>query len=101
MTKIIEEKENFLFNRKEIKLVVEAEKNPNYEEALGIISDKFKADKENIVIKQVKGKFGRDTFLISAFAYKTKEDKEKFERKKKEKTETSAPSQEQPAQEKK
>ncbi len=81
---ILEDKENFLMNRREMRVVVEAEKNPSYEQATNMISQEFKADKENIVIKQVKGKFGRNTFLISAFIYKTKEDKERFEPKKKE-----------------
>jgi len=100
--KIIEEKDNFLMNRKEVKVVVEAGKNPSYDEALNLISEKFKIVPELVVIKSVKGKFGRNTFLISAFIYKSKEDKERFERKKKEKKaiqETTAT--EQPAQEKK
>lgn len=82
---ILEEKKNFLINRKEIKVIVKAEKNPNREEASSILEKEFKADKENIVVKGVKGKFGRNTFLISAFIYDSKEDKEKFEPKEKEK----------------
>ncbi len=77
--KIIEDKENFMLNRREIKMVVEASKNPSYDEALVIISNHFKASPENVVVNNVKGKFGRDTFLVSGFIYKTKEDKEKFE----------------------
>jgi len=79
---ILEDKDNFLFNRKEVKIVVKAEKNPGFEEAGKIISEQFKADKENFVVKEVQGKFGRKTFLISAFIYKSKEDKEKYEPKK-------------------
>ena len=80
-----EEKENFLLNRREVKIIVEAPNTPNYEEAAKLISEKFNAEKENLVIKGVKGKFGRNTFLISAFIYKSKEDKEKTEPKVKEK----------------
>jgi len=80
---ILEQKENHLLNRKEIKIIVEAEKNPNYNEASEMIVKEFKGDKENIVVKLVRGKFGRGTFLISGFIYKSKEDKEKFEPKKK------------------
>ena len=87
---IVEDKDNFLFNRKEVKVIVEAEKNPSYEEASSIVSEQFKSEKDNVLIKEVKGKFGRNTFLISAFIYKTKEDKEKFEPKKKEKKAESA-----------
>ncbi len=108
---IIEDKENFLLNRKEIKIVVEAEKTPSLEEALNIVSENFKAEKDLIVINQVKGKFGRNTFLISAFIYKNKEDKDKLEgvkKKKKEQEEKKegessgqAQKQNQPAEEKK
>ena len=83
--KLIEDKNNGLLNRKEVKMIVEAGKNPSYDEALVIVSKEVKAEPDCIVIKNVKGKFGRDTFLVAAFVYKTKEDKEKFEPKKKEK----------------
>lgn len=83
--KIIQDKENFLLNRREIKLLVKADKNLSYDEALLILNQEFKAEPEKVVIKQVKGKFGRDTFLISTFIYQTKEDKDKFEPKIKEK----------------
>lgn len=84
---IIEEKQNFLLNRKEVKVIVEAAKNPSYEEAEKIISEKFDTPLELVVIKAIKGKFGMNSFLISAFIYKSKEDKEQFEPKKKEKKE--------------
>lgn len=80
--KIIEEKNNELLNRKELKLLVEAGKNPSMNEALEIIADKFKAEKECIIIKAIKGKFGGNTFLISAFIYKSKEDLARVEPKK-------------------
>ena len=77
--KTLENKDNYLLNRKEIKIVIQADKNPSFNEALLIFNKEFKADPEATVIKNVKGKFGRDTFLLTAFVYKTKEDKEKFE----------------------
>ncbi len=89
--KILEEKENFLLNRKEVKVIVEAEKNPSYGEVMNLLIDKFKTDKDRIVINRVKGKFGRNTFLINAFIYKTKEDKEKYEVKKKKKETPTTP----------
>ncbi len=76
--KILQDKDNFLTNRKEVKVIVEAEKNPSYEDAEKVISKQFNV-KENIVVKKVKGKFGRKTFLISAFIYNSNEDKERFE----------------------
>ena len=63
---VLEDKENFLFNRKEVKIIVKSEKNPSYDEALNLLVQEFKAEKENIVLKEVKGKFGTNTFLISA-----------------------------------
>ena len=80
--RILAEKDNFLFDRKEVKVVVDAEKNPSFQEAENIISEHFKADKDLIVIKQIKGKFGRRSFLIISFIYKSVQDKERIERKK-------------------
>jgi len=87
--KILEEKENNLLNRKEVKIIVEAAKNPSFQEAENWIAEKFKAEKELIVIKGIKGKFGRNTFLITSFIYKSKEAKEKLEKKKEKKQEES------------
>ncbi|MBI2630035.1 hypothetical protein HYW76_02960 [Candidatus Pacearchaeota archaeon] len=83
--------ENVIFNRREIQIVTEAEKTPSHEEAAKIISDNFKVNSENIVIRDIRGRFGRDTFMIDALVYKTKEDKDKFEAKKKEKKSSSVP----------
>ena len=79
--KIIEDKNNELLNRKEIKIIVEESKNPSMQEAMKTISGHFKAKDENIVVREIKGKFGRNTFLISAFIYNSKEAKDKIERK--------------------
>jgi len=83
--KTIEDKNNELLNRREVKVIVEAEKNPGFPEACKIVSDKFKSAEELIEVNGIKGKFGRNTFLISAFIYKNKEDKpaEKEKEKKK------------------
>jgi ribosomal protein S24E len=78
--KILEDKNNELLKRREIKLVVDAAKNPSIQEAAKIIADQFKvAAEENIKVNVVKGKFGRKTFLISASIYESKDDKEKTE----------------------
>ena len=78
----VEDNNNFLTNRREVKIIVEAEKNPSFEEASDLIVKEFKADKELVVVSGIKGKFGRNTFLIQAVIYKSKEDKENFEGKK-------------------
>lgn len=77
--KILQDKQNIILNRKEIKLVIEAGKNPTMQEAEEIVAKEFKADQEGIKIKKVSGKFGRNTFLIVANVYKNKQDKEKIE----------------------
>ncbi|PIN90689.1 hypothetical protein COU57_02785 [Candidatus Pacearchaeota archaeon CG10_big_fil_rev_8_21_14_0_10_32_14] len=77
--KIIQEKENLLFKRKEIKYLVEGEKTPSRDEAAKIISDNFKSNLENIKIEGIKGKFGRKTFLIDAKIYSSLQDKENIE----------------------
>lgn len=76
--KVIEDKQNEFFKRKEVKVIVGAGKNPSTPEASKLIADEFKASEENIAIQSVKGKFGRNTFLIVANIYNSKEDKEKM-----------------------
>ncbi len=76
--KIVEQKQNPLLKRQEVKILVESEKNPTYPEAKEVIANEFKGNKDNILIRKVKGKFGTNTFLVSAEIYETKEDKEKF-----------------------
>ena len=85
--KIVEDKNNSLLKRREIKIIVEAEKNPSMQEAGKLILEHFKTQEENVAVKQIKGKFGRNTFLITANIYYNKEDKEKTESKVKNKEE--------------
>lgn len=83
--KIIEDKQNSLLRRREIKAIVEVEKNPTMEEAAKKVAEQFKAQEDNIAIKLVRGKFGRNTFLIAANIYNNQEDKDKTEPKAKKK----------------
>lgn len=76
---ILQEKQNILLKRREVKIVVEAEKNPGMQEASKIISEQFKTPEENLKVSKIAGKFGRNTFLINANIYGNKEDKEKTE----------------------
>lgn len=80
---IIEQKDNQLFNRKEVKVLVESASSPSKLDAEKSIADHFKSEQSNIVINNVKGKFGCKTFLINANIYNSLEDKENFEPKKK------------------
>lgn len=81
--KITEEKENALFNRKEIKGFVESEVVPSRAETLKILSEKFKVPLENIKIKKIAGKFGSKTFNVEANIYSSEQDKDSIELKKK------------------
>lgn len=76
---IIKETKNGLLNRTEVKSIIISAKNPGFEEAKKMLVDKYKADEGAVVVKAVKGKFGRDTFLIDAFVYNSVKDKESVE----------------------
>jgi ribosomal protein S24E len=92
--KTIMDFKNDLLKRREIKLIIEAQANPGFSNALKMIAEQFKSKEEEIVVKTVKSKFGRNTFLIDAFIYDSAQDKARIEPKKKVKK--GAPGQEQP-----
>ena len=79
--KTIKDTENKLLKRREIQIVIEASKNPGFVEAQRMIAEQFKAKEDVIVIKKVKGKFGRNTFLVESMIYNSLKDKEMFEQK--------------------
>lgn len=81
--KITEEKENALFNRKEIKGFIDSEVVPSRIETSKILSEKFKVPWENIKIKKIVGKFGSKTFSVEANIYSSEQDKDSIELKKK------------------
>jgi ribosomal protein S24E len=83
--KVIKDFRNELLKRREIKIITEAEKNPGFAGALKMITEHFKVKEDVVVAREVKSKFGRDTFLIDAFIYDSSADKERVERKKKDK----------------
>jgi ribosomal protein S24E len=85
--KILKEKENPLFNRKEIQASVEAEITPTNVDVKKLISEKFSAQIENIKIKNILGRFGSKTFTITANIYSSKEDKDNIEPKSKKEAE--------------
>jgi len=76
---IIKEKENPLFNRKEIQVSIKAEITPSREEIQKLISEKFSTSIENIKIKKISGKFGSKTFIIIANIYASIKDKNNIE----------------------
>jgi ribosomal protein S24E len=90
-SEVIKEKENPLFHRKEIEVIVEADVSPRYSEAEDFLSKQFSAPIENIKIKRIMGKFGSHKFRITANIYTSKEIKDKIEPKEKKKKGAPAP----------
>jgi ribosomal protein S24E len=85
--KILKQRENPFFNRKEIEIIVESKVAPKTSEAEEFIAKEFSTNSENVKIKKIKGKFGSNNFTIIANIYNSKEDKEKIEKPQKTKTE--------------
>ena len=81
--KVLTDFRNELLKRRELKVVVDADSNPGFSNSKKIISEKFKANEENMEVKAVKSKFGRKTFLIDAYIYDSTSDKDRIEPKKK------------------
>lgn len=71
--KIQKDIQNKLLGRREVQVVIEAEKTPSFAEASKMISEQFKAPEETLMIEAIKGKFGVKTFLVNASIYDTKE----------------------------
>ena len=84
---LTEQKENALFNRKEIKGIAESEVTPSREIVLKLLSEKLSVPEENIKIKGIRGKYGSKIFNIEANIYSSKEEKESIELKKKKEAE--------------
>jgi ribosomal protein S24E len=78
-TKILEEKENPLFNRREIVFEVISDITPSYSETEKYISEKFNADAKNIKIHHINGKFGVKKFIVDVSIYNSDKDKNNFE----------------------
>ena len=81
--KIIFEKENPLYNRKEAEFNIDAKVTPSREDVKKFISEKFSSPPEAIKIKGIYGGFGSKTFTIKVNIYKSGEDKDNIEPKSK------------------
>ncbi len=68
---------NELFNRQEISFLAEDGKNPSFSEMKKLVSEELSKPEENIDVYNVKGKFGRNTFLVKAYVYDSFADLEK------------------------
>lgn len=72
--KIIEEKVNALFSRREVKVEVKTEVVPSQDEAKKIITEKFSCDENVVKIRKIEGRFGAQSFIITADIYDSKEE---------------------------
>ena len=70
---------NMLLKRRELKFIVDSNSNPGFKQVVEIISKEFNVSEENIAAKGIKGSFGMNKFLVEAFIYDSKEDKDKIE----------------------
>ncbi len=82
---IKKEFENKLLKRKEVEVTLVSEKNPGNVEVIKNIIEKFKTTADNITVKSIKNRFGSHEFLIEAFIYDSKSDKDRIEPRKKQK----------------
>jgi ribosomal protein S24E len=76
---VLQDRDNKLLNRKEVKVVFESSGNPGKEKAKEVIVSEFKVTPELVKVESVKGKFGRNTFLVNAIVYSSKDAYEKIE----------------------
>lgn len=83
--KIISEKENPMFSRKEIIVEIKQELSPKNSDIQVLLGEKFSSSPETIKIDNIISKFGSDIFTINAKVYKSKEEKDSIEPKIKEK----------------
>lgn len=81
--KIIQEKTNPLFKRKEIYFEFDSNNVPSRLDAVKIISEKLSTKAENVKIKSIKGKFGSKKFHGSALIYESESEKDSIGKKRK------------------
>tara|TARA_Y100000310_G_scaffold340463_1_gene436339 strand:- start:2336 stop:2782 length:447 start_codon:yes stop_codon:yes gene_type:complete len=70
---------NDLFKRNEIKANLDAEKNPGFDEVRKMISEQTKKSEDGIDVYGIKGGFGSNNFVIKAYVYDSKKDKDNAE----------------------
>ncbi len=76
--KIIFEKENPLFLRKEIVVEVTSESNPKRSDVEKFLTEKF-PNQESLKVDRIMPKFGSKIFTIHAKVYKSKKDMDEIE----------------------
>jgi ribosomal protein S24E len=79
--KDITEKKNLVFDRREMEGKILTDSSPSNKEVAALVAKKLSVPEEAVKIKGVYGKFGSKEFNIKANVYKSKEDRNKVERK--------------------
>ena len=78
---IVIEKDNPLFQRKEVEGTIKSEIAPSKIDVTKELSTRYKVPEENIVIDTIDGRFGAKEFLLVAQIYQSKEAKDSTETK--------------------
>ena len=78
-TKIIEKKDNPLFNREEVVLEIVSNVSPSNSEVAKVVSEKLSSTEDKVKVNGIYGNFGTHVFTVYANVYKTVSDKEKTE----------------------
>jgi ribosomal protein S24E len=60
---------NELLKRQEISIILEADKNPCFSEIAKELASELKKTEDCIFVYNIKGKFGRNSFLVKAYVY--------------------------------
>jgi ribosomal protein S24E len=81
--KVTSEKENHLFNRKEVTMQTHSQSSPTYKEVEEFCAKHFNTSEDAVKVKTLKGKFGSKDFVANVNIYKSKHEKDKIERKSK------------------
>ncbi len=76
--KVLEDKENLLFDRREMKLEISEKVIPSKEAVKEELAKKYSVDKDLINILDISGKFGVRIFTILVQIYKNKEEMNKI-----------------------
>ena len=85
--KIVSEKTNILFERKEIQATLNSESTPSKEDVKKFLIKELSIPEDVLKLENIKGRFGSNEFIITAKVYKTREDRNSIEQKTKQEIE--------------
>ena len=65
---------NELVKRRELVLKIESDKNPSFDEMKKMFSKEFSVEEDRIDVYNIKGSFGKNTFLVEGYVYDSNKD---------------------------